>query len=676
MNTYRYSEWDGSQKLFDMDPDKLMDELDRLMMRYGDVSQALRAMRRNGDWNGQQRQMPSLDRLLQQMRQMRQNKLNRYDMGSIMDGIREKLDEIIKTEKQGIQKQVNDAKEKAKAGNSQGLSPELTEKLSKATENRAAQNLDKLSKLPPNPGGQMKELMQYDFMDNDARQMFQDLLDQLKKNAMQSYMRDLTQRLKGMDANSMAAMRNLMEGINQMMEARMRGEQPDFNGFMQQFGDFFGSDRPQNFDELMQRMRDQIDQAQALMDSLSPEDRRALEDLMRSVFDEATQHEMAKMAANMQQLFPSERWQRGYPFSGEDSISYNEALKLMESLQHMDELEGQMREAQTSPDLDNIDSELLKELLGDQAARELEALRDMAKILEEAGYIRKKGGKYELTPQGIRKIGQKALKDILSHLKKDSFGPHSLNKSGYGVELIDETRKYEFGDDFHIHVQKTIMNSILRQPAPPPVRLVVDDFEVLKTEVTTRSAIVLILDQSRSMFMNGYFDAAKRVAIALDSLIRSYYPKDSLNIIGFSGKAHEIKREDLIRMPFPYYEHGTNFQHALYVARKLLNGQNCANKEIILVSDGEPTAHVENGEVYFQHPPSMRTLQLTLREVRNCTQKGIVINTFMFDNSPFFTSFVTQMAQINKGRVFFANPDNLGKYMLLDYLGKKHQKMV
>ncbi|MDP2730762.1 MAG: hypothetical protein Q8O55_09815 [Dehalococcoidales bacterium] len=675
MKAYRYSEWDGNQNIFNMDADQLMNELDSSLMRHGDLPEALRDLWRRGLRDNQGRQLPSLEKLLQQLRQMRQNQLDRYDLGSVMDEIRQKLDKIQETERQGIQKQLDEAREKAGTG-SEELPPELTEKLKQAVENRSAQNLEKLNNLPSDIGGQVKELMQYDFMDNEAREMFQELLDQLKKNAMQAYMRDLTQALKNMDASSMAGIRNLVEGINQMLEARMRGEEPDFDGFMEQFGDFFGSDRPRNFEEMMNRLREQMEQAQALMDSLSPEDRQALDELLKSMFDEATQQEFAKLGAYMNRLYPSQKWQRGYPFSGDESVSFNEAMKLMETLQKMDELEEQVREARMRPDLDNINSDLVKELMGEEAARQMEALRDMARLLEEAGYIRRKGDGYELTPQAIRRIGQKALKEILAHLKTDRSGPHTIDRTGAGIERIEETRKYESGDDFHLHVQKTIMNSILRHAGSPPVRLDMQDFEILKTEESTRSAIVLLLDQSHSMFRYGYFEMAKRVAIALENLISTRYPKDSLFVIGFSGMAHEIKRGDLLQMPFPYFERGTNYQHALYLARKLLSKQNCANKEILLISDGQPTAFFEGGEVYHQYPPTMRALQMTLKEVRNCTQKGIVINTFMFDDSPFFTGFVSQIAQINKGRVFFTSPDGLGKYLLLDYLAKKRRRLM
>jgi len=191
----------------------------------------------------------------------------------------------------------------------------------------------------------------------------------------------------------------------------------------------------------------------------------------------------------------------------------------------------------------------------------------------------------------------------------------------------------------------------------------------------TRSATVLMLDLSLSMPMRGNFQAAKKVAIALDNLIRSQYPKDSLYIVGFSSYARQIKKESLSYMSWDEFDPYTNMQHGFYLARKLLSKELCSNKQVILISDGEPTAHFEGEEVYFQYPPSLRTLQLTLREVRKCTQKGIVINTFMLESGRFLGAFVTQMARLNKGRVFFTSADSLGEYLLVDYIGNKRKKL-
>jgi uncharacterized protein with von Willebrand factor type A (vWA) domain len=443
---------------------------------------------------------------------------------------------------------------------------------------------------------------------------------------------------------------------------------------MEQFGEHFGPRPPRDLDELIEQLQHQIAQAQSLLDSMSAEDKNALENLLESVLDEATQYELAKLAANLEDLYPSDELRRSYLFSGEESISYTEALKLMETLQQMDRLESQLKDSQYNRSLDGVDKELVEELMGNEAAEELEAMRNIARTLEEAGYIRRKGDKYELTPRGLRRIGQKALKDVFAQLRKDRIGGHDINEKGTGGERMDETKKYEFGDAFWLHLEKTIMNALYRKPQNPPVRLSIDDLEVYKTEELTRSATVLMLDLSLSMPMRGNFQAAKQVAIALDSLIRSQYPSDSLYIVGFSSYARELKKIDLTYIGWDEFDPYTNMQQGFTLARKLLNKERGSNKQIILISDGEPTAHIEQGHIYFQYPPAPRTLQLTLREVKNCTQQGIVINTFMLEGGAFLSAFVTQMARLNKGRVFFTSPDRLGEYLIVDYISHKRQR--
>jgi uncharacterized protein with von Willebrand factor type A (vWA) domain len=276
-------------------------------------------------------------------------------------------------------------------------------------------------------------------MDGEARQQFQELMDMLKRNAMSSFAREMTQRLQNMDANSLAAMRHFIEAINQMLEARRRGEQPDFQSFMEQFGDFFGANPPKNLNELIEHLQNQIAQAQSLMESLSPADRRELQDLIDSMLDESTKYELGKMMANLETLYPGWLTPQRYPFSGEESLSYQEALKLMEQLQKMDTLEDQFMESRYNDSLDDIDEELLKELLGETAVEELKRMRDITKMLEEAGYIRKKKGSYELTPRGMRKIGEKALNTVFASLKKDHSGSHDIRQRGNGGERNDET---------------------------------------------------------------------------------------------------------------------------------------------------------------------------------------------------------------------------------------------
>ncbi len=690
MKVYRYSEWDGSQDIFELDADQLMDELGRNLMSYGDLSYSLRLMQQRGLRDGQGRRLPSIQEMLERLRRQKQEQLDRYNLDSVMGEIREKLDNILKTEREGIQSKLDEAKSKAEEG-SGGLDPEMQRKLLKTLEDRAKQNLEKLDALPSDVGGRIKELTEYDFMDEDARQQFQELLDMLKKHAMETYGRDLVERVKNMDPQALARMRHMVEALNQMMEQRMKGEEPDFEGFMAEFGDFFGPDPPRSLEELIERLQNQIAQAQSLMNSLSPEDRAELQNLLQSMLDETTQYELAKLSSYLERLFPSDMLQNQYPFSGEESISYHEALKLMETLQKMDKLESQFRDSRFNQSLDNVDEELVRELLGDDALQELEQLQNITRALEEAGYIRWENNRYELTPRGMRKIGQQALQDIFTQLEKDRVGGHKLNLRGSGGERIEETKLYEFGDDFQLHLQKTIMNSIYREPGEPPVKLTPEDFEVYRTEEAARSATVLLLDLSLSMPMRGNFEAAKRVTLALDGLIRSQYPKDSLHIVTFSSYARKIKKEDLAYMSWDEFDPYTNLQHGLYVARKLLDKERSTNKQIILISDGEPTAHFEGERLYFQLPPTPRTIQMTLREVRFCTQKGIVINTFMLEGDPFRGGFrrgfrggfegrfqgdfVARMARMNKGRVFYTSADRLGEYLLVDYISNKQKKI-
>ncbi len=668
-----YSEWDGSQSIFEPDADAMMQELQRNLMRDGDLNEALRQMQRGGMRDRMGRRLPSLQELIQRLRQRRQEHLGKYKLGSMMEDIRKRLDEIIDTEKKGIDRRLDEARKKAFEGQP-GIDPEMQQRLLKNFEDRAERNKEKLEALPKDVGGRIKDLNNYDFMDGEARQKFQELMDTLKRNAMSSFAKEMTQRLKNMDAGSLAAMRHFMEAINQMLEARKRGEEPDFDGFMRQFGKFFGDNPPRDLDELIERLRQQMAQAQALMESLSPADRQELQDLIDSMLDESTKYEAAKMMANMEALFPGFLDAEGYDFSGKESISYTEALKLMEHLQKMDRLEEQFQESRYDDTLDEIDDELVKELLGNDAAEEIKRMRELTRILEEAGYIRKKRGQYELTPRGMRKIGEKALNTVFASLKKDRSGSHFIRQRGFGGERVDETKRYEFGDEFDLHLQKTLNNAILRKPEVP-VKLEVGDFEVFQQEQATRSATVIMLDMSLSMRMGGNFEAAKIVSIALNSLITGKFPKDSLHILGFSAIARRLTPEQLTYISWDDFTPYTNMQHGFMTARKILSKERAANKQIIMVSDGMPTAHIESGQILFNLPTTRRCIDVTLREVNNCTRAGIVINVFMLPSHDIFNIFVDKLARLNHGRVFFTEPGDLGKYIIVDYINNKRTKI-
>jgi len=298
-------------------------------------------------------------------------------------------------------------------------------------------------------------------------------------------------------------------------------------------------------------------------------------------------------------------------------------------------------------------------------------MAELAKMLEDAGLIENREGRFELTPKGVRKVGSNALNDLFSKLAKDKMGQHQIDRSGVGHERSYESKPYEYGDPFNLDLHRTIRNALRRNGAGTPVRLSPDDFEIERTEHLTKSSTVLMLDLSLSMPMRDNFLPAKKVAMALHALITSQFPRDYFGLVSFGRVAREVKPELLPEMSWDF-EWGTNMQHALLLARKQLSRQT-GTKQIIMVTDGEPTAHIEGGEAYFQYPPSPVTIEETLKEVMRCTRDGIRINTFMLDESYYLRSFVEQMMRVNGGRAFFTNADTLGDYVLVDFLDHRRQ---
>ena len=352
----------------------------------------------------------------------------------------------------------------------------------------------------------------------------------------------------------------------------------------------------------------------------------------------------------------------------------------------MDRLGDALSDVDGPDDLAGLDRDEVRDLLGDDAVRDLDALDALARRLEAAGYLTRDGERLELTPRGSRRIGQKVLDDLFARLRRDAFGGHRTDRSGRGGEREETTKPYEFGDPFHLDLRATLTNALAREEnapatrrgrdgvAPRAVRLRPPDFEVYRTEELTRTATVLLVDMSRSMLLRGCFLAAKKVAVALDTLIRTQYPHDHLTVIGFAYYAREIRPGALAELTWHGYEYGTNLQHGLLLARRILAREAAANKEIVVITDGEPTAHFEGGQVEFSYPPTRRTISETLREVQRCTKDGITINTFMLERSRALAEFVAHMTRLNRGRAFYADPEHLGEYVLVDFVGRRTRR--
>jgi uncharacterized protein with von Willebrand factor type A (vWA) domain len=694
---YRYSLWDGTQEISPFDADEIMQSLADDLLADGDVRNALQRILQRGFQNREGDRTMGLQQILERLRAERQRQLDRFNLNSMVDQIKEKLDEVLKTEREGIQRRLDQAGDQdsdqgaAQAGpqagdpeapgepqGQQGQSGQPDGEQRSPTprdmlENIAAKKQSFLDQLPSDLGGAIKALNDYDFMDPEAREKFQELLQMLQQQVAESYFQGMQQGMQSMTPQDMAGMRQMLKDLNEMLRERAESGEPDFESFMQKYGQMFPDD-VKNLDDLVKHLQDRINQMQSLMQSMTPDQRRQLQDLAEQLMDQAgMQDDLAELAGLLDQISPQSRSYRQYPFRGDEPVSLLEAMQLMEQLQELDAVERQLQQARDLNSMDQIDADKLRELLGDDAGDALDQLRQLQKLLEDAGYIQRKGNELELTAKGMRRIGEKALIDIFQHLKRDSFGKHPMNYRGTGGERVDESKNYEYGDPFALDMQRTLMNSVVREGTGTPVRLDPTDFEVYRHEQVTQSATVIVLDMSRSMFLRGCILAAKKVAVALNSLIKGLYPRDNLYIIAFSYYARQISTEDLPGLSWSEWGYGTNMQHAFMVSRQLLARHKGGTKQVILVTDGEPTAYFEGGQIEFTYPPTYRTFQETLREVGRCTRENITINTFMMERGRYLTDFVDQMTKINRGRAFYATPDRLGEYILVDYVDNKRK---
>jgi len=669
-HAFSYSLWDGSQHVLDLDAESLLEAMSDDLLEEGDLWRALQRLFRQGAQNQEGQRMPGLQDLLQQLRQKRQQQLQRSNLGDTLKDIREKLEEIEKTERQGIDNKVDDGKDKAQRG-------EIPEQLQKTMERMAQEHREQLDQLPEDVPGQISGLQNYDFMDPNARQMFQELMEQLRQQIMQQQFQGMQQALQGMTPEDMRTVREMLQDLNAMLEERASGGEPDFQGFMDKWGQFFPGVK--SLDELIEQLQQRQAQMQSMLDSMSAEQRRELMQMMQSlVQDPNLRNQLAMLAANLEELRPMDDLRRRYPFRGEDSMNLEESMQVMQDLQEMDRLERQMREAIDTADPNGVDRELLERQLGDDAADQLDRLEQITKLLEEAGLVERRGDQLELTPRAIRKIGQKALRDIFQHLAKDRFGNHETDHRGRGGDRSDDTKPYEFGDQFLLDLRGTLQNSLVRGGVGTPVKLAASDFEVYRTEQMNQASTVLLLDLSRSMIYRGCFLAAKKVALALHSLIKSQFPRDNLYLVTFSLYARQIQPQQLTALRWSEWEYGTNLQDGLMHARKLLARHKGGTRQIVVITDGEPTAYWEPGHStpVFSYPPTPRTLQQTLLEVGRCTREGLRINTFMLERSYGLMRFVDDITRINRGRAFFADPERLGDYILVDYLQSKSRRVA
>ena len=649
MRGYRYRRWDGTQTPIgeDVTVESLIDELSEDILQGLDPQQAIRQLMRRG-MNGR---FDGIDGLLQRLRKARQRERRSGQLGGMLDQVREELEEILQLERDALGQQPDDPETSLREGY--------------------------LDDLPADPASQINGLKNYDFASPEAKQKFDELMERLRQEVLGSAFRQMTSAMKNMTPEEMQRMKDMLGDLNRMLEARRNGTGPsqdEFDEFMNRYGDYF-PENPKTLDELMEAIARRMAAMGRLLASLSPEQRAELMSLAESVLDDLDlRFEVDRLAGSLRDLFPDMDWDSMVQMDGDQQLGLREGLDAIERLADYEELERALKSDRAGPPLQDVDVEKLRRTLGEDAVRDLRQLREIEKLLEQSGFLARQGGRLRLTPRGVRKLGERALAQVFDRLAVDRPGTHDARDAGGMGEPTGATRPWTFGDPYAIDVQRTVHNAVIRQgPTNGRVKLHPDDFEAIEAENRTTAATALLLDMSFSMPMRGNWEPAKRMALALHSLIASKYPEDQLYIIGFSALARVMRPEELAEVGWEH-EYGTNMEHAFNLAGRLLAKHPMATKQVLLVTDGEPTAHLWPGGPqpwFFSWPPVRETLERTYKEAMRLQKAGVTMNIFMLEDSPALFRFIDRLARVVEGRVFAVQGDELGDFIVRDYLKRR-----
>ena len=534
-----------------------------------------------------------------------------------------------------------------------------------------------LDALPADTAQAIRQLAGYDWRSGAARQTFERLRDLLRREVLDSQFRGMKQVLETPDPEAMHRVRDMLAALSTMLDADARGAHTaeDFDRFMAEYGDLF-PDNPRNLEELVDSLIRRMAAAQRLLASLSQQQREELAGLMTQALDDAgLAAEMARLADALRARRPDmdmAGMEGDGQLTGDEPLGLGDATTALAELADLAELEDALRQDYPGARLDDVDESAIRRALGRQAVDDMEALRQIERELERQGYLQRSGGRLELTPKAVRRLGETALRRVFADLTRGGSGDHEQRDAGQAGELTGSTRPWLFGDEQPIDTAATVRNALLRdamtQRRGAGVRLSARDFEVAETERRSAAAVCLLVDLSYSMALRGTWGAAKQTALALHALVRSRFPQDAIQVVGFSNYARELRETDLAGLGRDMVQ-GTNLHHALVLAGRYLDRHPEHEPVVLIVTDGEPTAHLQrDGRSWFDWPPSRETLELTLAEVDKMTRRRAALNIFMLAEDDRLTAFVENVARRNGGRVLRAVPERLGEYVVSDFL--------
>ncbi|NJP89723.1 hypothetical protein HCN51_09740 [Nonomuraea sp. FMUSA5-5] len=644
---FRYGEYhDGPDPLAPpYDVRAALDEMGDAILSGSTPVHALRDLLKRGLPGAQERR--GLDDMLREVRRRRRDLRERGRLDGTLERARALLDKAIGQERAELFPDPSDDARLREAG---------------------------LDALPEDTASAIQELSTYEWRSNAARQTFEELRDLLRREVLDSQFRGLRDALANPDPEAMERVRQMMSDLNDMLDKDSRGEhtQADFDSFMAKYGDLF-PEKPRNLDELVDILARRAAATQRMLASMTPRQREELSNLINQTLDQAgLSDQMRRLGEALYARRPDLAWNAPERLTGDEPLGMGDAVTALEELADLTQLETALRQDYPGARLDDIDEAAVRRALGRSAVDDLEALKRIERELEEQGYLLRRRGKLELTPKAVRRLGETALRRVFSSLDAGRRGDHDQHDAGSAGELTGSSRPWRFGDEQPLDVVRTLVNGVRSGGVTlgdrVGVRLSVDDFEVAETERRSAAAVCLLVDLSYSMALRGTWAAAKQTALALQALVASKFPQDAVQIIGFSNYARVLQPDELAGLDWDMVQ-GTNLHHALLIAGRHLDRHPDFEPVVLVVTDGEPTAHLmRNGRSAFEWPPSHETLELTLAEVDKMTRRRATINVFMLAADDRLKEFVDEVARRNGGRVFSPSAERLGEYVVNDFL--------
>ena len=533
-----------------------------------------------------------------------------------------------------------------------------------------------LDMLPDDTSRAVRELAEYDWRSPEAQAAYDEIKDMLRRDVLDQQFKGMSQALQNPGSpEQQQAMKDMLSDLNAMLDKHRRGEDvgEDFEQFMGKHGEFF-PDRPESFEQLLDDLARRAAAMQRMLDSMTPEQREELAGLMEQAWqDMDLASEMSQLQDHLRALRPDLPWQGRQRMQGERGLGLPDATEALAEMADLEALEAQLSQDYAGATLDDVDVEAVERALGRQAVDDIQRLREIERELREQGYLTERS---ELSPKAVRRIGRTALRRVFAELDAGPRGDHDVHDAGAAGEFTGQSRAWEFGDEQPLDVVRTVGNAVRRGLAEgtrsPGLRA--EDFEVRETETRTRAAVALLVDQSFSMVMNDTWRAAKTTAMALQALAASAYPLDALQVITFANLARTVNPEELPDLAASDIQ-GTNLHHALMLAGRFLDRHRDAEPVCLVVTDGEPTAHLlpapaasGGPDWWFMWPPDRETIELTVAEVDRLTRRGVPISWFRLGDDPRLERFLDAMARRNGGRVFASDSDRLGDYVVTDYV--------